>query len=176
MDTLPAADSSTLTYFVSYAWSMPFTLLVELLSHHLHAADPKQVREEARAGPQGHSRTGLINARTHVLFSLCSFTHTHTRTHTLSILSRSPRCSNVHIAPRTQCCMPCRAVLPRAQVYCWVDVLAINQNPGRQQARDLEDLEVRCVCGGWVGGCGGWVGGWGGAVVVDCNHQPKLNQ
>jgi hypothetical protein len=30
----------------------------------------------------------------------------------------------------------------RRQVFCWVDVLAINQHPGRQQARDLQDLEV----------------------------------
>ncbi|KAG2440165.1 hypothetical protein HXX76_004278 [Chlamydomonas incerta] len=49
VDMLPPADSSTLTYFVSYAWSMPFTLLVDLLSHHLHSADPKQVRREAAA-------------------------------------------------------------------------------------------------------------------------------
>ncbi|KAG2489757.1 hypothetical protein HYH03_011709 [Edaphochlamys debaryana] len=28
------------------------------------------------------------------------------------------------------------------QVFCWVDVLAINQHPGRQQSQDLEDLEM----------------------------------
>ncbi|GLC43211.1 WD repeat-containing protein 49 [Pleodorina starrii] len=27
------------------------------------------------------------------------------------------------------------------QMFCWVDVLAINQHPGMQQARDLQDLE-----------------------------------
>ncbi|KAG2498324.1 hypothetical protein HYH03_003584 [Edaphochlamys debaryana] len=68
VDTLPPGSSGTLTYFVSYAWSMPFHLLVELLSHHLASADAERV-------------------------------------------------------------------------YCWVDVLAINQHPGRQQARDLENLE-----------------------------------
>lgn len=43
MDVLPSCCSSTLTYFVSYAWSMPFALLVALLEHHLAAADPEQV-------------------------------------------------------------------------------------------------------------------------------------
>ncbi|GLC44249.1 WD repeat-containing protein 49 [Pleodorina starrii] len=27
------------------------------------------------------------------------------------------------------------------QIFCWVDVLAVNQHPGKQKARDLQDLE-----------------------------------
>ena len=51
MDTLSPRHVSTLTYFVSYAWSMPFRMLVELLQHHLASADPEQASPIAcRAG------------------------------------------------------------------------------------------------------------------------------
>ncbi len=39
-------------------------------------------------------------------------------------------------------CSHVSLLLPLAQVFCWVDVLAINQHPGQQQAQDLADLEV----------------------------------
>jgi hypothetical protein len=66
VDTLPPGCSSTLTFFISYAWSMPFTTLVALLEHQLHAADPDQAGSGRWALGGGHWAVGCsIKLATH---------------------------------------------------------------------------------------------------------------